>query len=69
MSSSNGGKFQSGRDVFETFIPDYAVAPSRRQRRALGEPTESRTAEFIEELLNDFSQHLASISQNKAERA
>jgi hypothetical protein len=64
MASS--GIFQSGREVFEHYIPNYV--PQRYQaERFLDGLTKCASSEFVEDLLKDFSHELTSISQLKSE--
>lgn len=63
MVNPNNGKYQSGREVFEKFIPNYTVPRTPAERPILEGLEEDSAAELVHELLKDLSQQFASITK------
>jgi hypothetical protein len=60
---ANSGTYQSGREVFENFIPNYTTPRLPNDRPILECLPNCSATEFVEKLLNDFSHQLSNVSK------
>lgn len=58
MSQENGRRFQSGREVFETFIPGFTRKGSSPEGTSVRKPAQSTATELVDKLLREFSKAL-----------
>lgn len=59
----NVGKYQSGREVFAEYIPNYRPAESSRETS--GSWAKSGADETVNSLLSELRQHLAKIKPKR----
>ncbi len=63
MASVNGGEYQSGREVFEKFIPNYSTHRSQTEQQYRKESKKDTASELIDKLLQDFSRRLSTLAE------
>jgi len=60
MAKTERKRFQSGKEIMETYVPGYEPTGLRRGEVEAG-PTEASGTEMAEALLQDFNSRLSSI--------
>ncbi|MEW4530980.1 hypothetical protein [Maioricimonas sp. JC845] len=55
MKAARSGRYQSGREVFEKYIPGYVERPCGDAASDFAEVNGVSTAKFVNELLEQFS--------------